>query len=166
MKDKISEDRVLLLHPKVRDEVKKLIEQAEAAIDQNLCIRIVMGLRTIDEQNSLYAQGRTAAGAIVTNAKGGQSTHNYGTAIDICFLFKDANGTYQYDDKKSWLVGPNHKILQGIMKANGWTWGGDWKTIIDTPHYEKTMYSWKTMKQQYDAGDVFEYNKIKYVNLK
>jgi peptidoglycan L-alanyl-D-glutamate endopeptidase CwlK len=165
MKDKISEDRVLLLHPKVKDEVKLLIEQAEAQIDQNLCIRIVQGLRTIDEQNALYAQGRTAAGAIVTNAKGGQSTHNYGTSIDIAILFKDENGIYQYDDKKSWLVGNNHKKIQSIFKNNGWTWGGDFKSLKDFPHFEKTMYSWKTMKKQYDAGDVFIYNKIKYVNL-
>jgi peptidoglycan L-alanyl-D-glutamate endopeptidase CwlK len=37
----------------------------------------------MDEQAALYAQGRTTPGRIVTNAKPGQSAHNYGLAIDI-----------------------------------------------------------------------------------
>ena len=151
MKDKISEDRVLMLHPKIRDEVKNLIELAETQIDQNLAIRVVQGLRTIKEQDDLYAIGRTIGGKIVTNAKGGQSIHNYGLAFDFILLFKDKDGIYQYDDKKSWLVGPNHKIVQQIFKNNGWTWGGDWRTIVDYPHFEKTFqYSWKDLFARYN----------------
>ena len=44
---------------------------------------IVSGYRSSAEQNALYAQGRTTAGPIVTNAKGGQSAHNVGMAIDF-----------------------------------------------------------------------------------
>jgi peptidoglycan L-alanyl-D-glutamate endopeptidase CwlK len=44
----------------------------------------ISGFRSVDEQNELYAQGRTKPGAIVTKAKGGQSNHNFGIAIDFC----------------------------------------------------------------------------------
>ena len=44
---------------------------------------VVQGRRTIAEQNSLYAQGRTAPGNIVTNAQGGSSAHNFGLAVDM-----------------------------------------------------------------------------------
>lgn len=40
------------------------------------------GLRTFEEQDRLYAQGRTASGSIVTQARGGESAHNYGCAFD------------------------------------------------------------------------------------
>ena len=40
------------------------------------------GTRTYEEQNALYAQGRTAPGKIVTNARGGQGAHNFGLATD------------------------------------------------------------------------------------
>lgn len=46
-------------------------------------LRVAQATRTIAQQNALYAQGRTAPGRIVTNAKGGESYHNYGLAIDV-----------------------------------------------------------------------------------
>jgi peptidoglycan L-alanyl-D-glutamate endopeptidase CwlK len=45
---------------------------------------MISGYRSIPEQNGLYAQGRTKPGAIVTNARGGQSYHNQGLALDFC----------------------------------------------------------------------------------
>jgi peptidoglycan LD-endopeptidase CwlK len=41
-----------------------------------------MGLRTFEDQDTLYAQGRALPGKIVTNACGGDSLHNYGLAAD------------------------------------------------------------------------------------
>ena len=46
---------------------------------------MISGYRSIPEQNLLYAQGRTTPGNIVTKARGGQSYHNQGLAIDFCF---------------------------------------------------------------------------------
>lgn len=45
---------------------------------------MISGYRPIPEQDGLYAQGRTKPGVIVTNAKGGQSYHNQGIALDFC----------------------------------------------------------------------------------
>jgi len=95
MRDTVSINRAYLLHPKIRQEVMDLIDKSEAKMP-GVAVRIVQGLRTIEEQNSLYAQGRTKPGKIVTNAKGGQSYHNYGMAIDFALLYdKDNNGIDQ-----------------------------------------------------------------------
>ncbi len=96
MRDKVSIDRVALLHPNIREQVKALIQQAEEKLGQYAAIRIVQGLRTFEEQDALYAQGRSKPGNIVTNSRGGQSYHNYGLAIDFAILYdKDKNGTFE-----------------------------------------------------------------------
>jgi len=164
VKDKISEDRIKLLHPKIREEVKKIIEEAETVVDNNLAIRIVQGLRTIEEQDALYAQGRTTPGSVVTKAKGGSSYHNYGLALDICWLFLQPDGTYKYDDKKSWATGANFLKVIRIFKSHGYTWGGDFKSITDEPHFEKTFgYNWRDLKSKYDGKDFIP--NTKYVNI-
>lgn len=49
----------------------------------SVTVKVICGTRTIQEQNDLYALGRTKKGSKVTNAKGGSSFHNYGIAFDI-----------------------------------------------------------------------------------
>jgi D-alanyl-D-alanine carboxypeptidase len=80
--DSVTQQRIALMHPKLRDEVTKLINDANNVLKVHSQVRIVQSLRTFDEQAKLYAQGRTTTGPIVTNAKPGQSLHNYGVA---CF---------------------------------------------------------------------------------
>ena len=82
MKDPISIQRVNALHPRAIPVFTDFINECESTL--NTTFRVTMGLRTIDEQNTLYAQGRTVPGQIVTNAPGGTSYHNYGLAVDIC----------------------------------------------------------------------------------
>lgn len=83
MVDKVTQDRISKLHPSVRDEVTKIIEEINTKfLTGRAKVRIAQGLRTFAEQDALYAQGRTKPGKKVTNAKGGQSVHNYGFA---CF---------------------------------------------------------------------------------
>lgn len=133
MKDKISEQRCELLHPKVRAIFKAFVEECENT--HNVILRVTQGLRTIAEQNALYAQGRTKPGAIVTNAKGGSSYHNYGLAIDLVEL-KDGKANWKFDYKK----------LKSISQKYGLTWGGDFKSIKDNPHFELTLgYNWKKL---------------------
>src|SRR6188768_1104167 len=168
MRDKISEGRVALLHPSVRAEVKQLIEQAESGFPPSMAIRIVQGLRTIKEQNDLYAQGRTKPGNIVTNAKGGSSFHNYGLAIDFAILTdKDGNGSFEdlsWDIKKDndkdgiadWL-----EVVK-IFEAAGWSWGGKWASLKDYPHLEKTFgYTWRQLLEKHEKKDfVLEYVRL------
>lgn len=142
--DKVSYDRIEKLHPLVRDEVKEIFDYINTNIlTGNAKFRIAQGLRTFEEQATLYAQGRTVKGAKVTNAKAGYSYHNYGLAIDIV-LMVDVNkdGVYEsaswdrlkdFDGDKlaDWMEVINY------FKSKGWEWGGDWKTSKDYPHVEK-----------------------------
>lgn len=159
MRDKVSIERVTLLHPKVRREVEDCIVKAEAGFPANMCIRIVQGLRTIDEQNAIYAQGRTTPGKIVTKAKGGHSYHNYGLAIDFAIMIdKDSSGTWEtlswdttsdadHDQIKDW------QEVVGVFEAAGWEWGGRFSTIKDAPHLQRTFgYKISELLRMYNAA--------------
>lgn len=129
---------ILALHPDLQTEAQSLIEQAEISIlPPNMGIAITCGLRTVDEQNTLYAQGRTKPGPIVTNAKGGYSFHAYGLAIDFCWAYQSITGKYVVSDKTAWAVGPLHKKTRMFFVNHGWESGANWKTLKDYPHLEK-----------------------------
>lgn len=135
--DKYSKARIELLHPSVRCEVTNIINECEKALTGRAKVRITQGLRTDAEQTALYAQGRTAPGKIVTNAKAGQSIHNYGFAVDICLIIDgvtaswDTKTDWDGDKKADWM-----EVVE-IFKKHGWEWGGDWKSFKDMPHFEK-----------------------------
>uniref|UniRef100_UPI002636B3DA M15 family metallopeptidase n=1 Tax=uncultured Chryseobacterium sp. TaxID=259322 RepID=UPI002636B3DA len=84
--DKITLQRIEKLHPSVREEVKKIIKECDKALTGRAKVRITQGLRSFEEQEKLYAIGRITTGKKVTNAKAGQSIHNYGFAVDICMM--------------------------------------------------------------------------------
>lgn len=67
---------------------RKQAQLVSLAAQNGFPIRVVSGYRSHAEQDALYAQGRTKPGPIVTNAKGGQSFHNFGVAFDVCFISK------------------------------------------------------------------------------
>ena len=88
--------------------------------------RIISGTRDYEEQNALFRQGRFGnPGKKVTNARGGQSWHNFGLAWDIG-LFE--GGKYVTLDTK-------YRQAAAHGKVAGLEWGGDWKTFPDVPHY-------------------------------
>lgn len=160
MRDKISEQRVALLHPKIRDEVKILIEQAEETLGKFIAIRVVQGLRTFAEQDALYAQGRTKPGNIVTNSRAGASFHNYGTAIDFALLYdKDHDGTFETlswnlmedmnkDGIKDW------DQVVSVFEHNNYLWGGSFHSIKDNPHLEKiTGLGWRQFLAKYNGKE-------------
>lgn len=124
------------LIPCVKSAAEALIDRSYAA---GIPIIIVQGLRTIAEQNGLYAQGRTKPGAIVTNARGGYSYHNFGVAIDFALLLP--NGGVSWDTKRDGdsdgIADWDEVVAQA--KRIGWDWGGDWRTFTDLPHFEITF---------------------------
>src|SRR5947209_4113201 len=77
--DSISEQRLAAIFPGLALKIQQLAAQLE---DEGTLIRVTQGLRTVEEQDALYAQGRTAPGKIVTNCPGGLSYHNFGLAVD------------------------------------------------------------------------------------
>ncbi|WP_185144389.1 MULTISPECIES: RHS repeat-associated core domain-containing protein [Chryseobacterium] len=121
--DPVSDKRIQSLHPAIRMQATNFINEANDKSEGTL-IRVAQGFRTYEEQNALYAQGRTTKGSIVTKARGGQSNHNFGLAFDIVGV---TNGNMDYN--LDW------KSLSEIGKSNGLDWGGDWK-FKDMPHFE------------------------------
>ncbi len=165
MRDKITAQRIALLHPKRRNEVTAIINAAEAKFPANMAIRIVQGLRTFEEQDALYKQRPR-----VTKAKGGQSLHNYGMAIDFAILLdKDNNGTFE---ELSWSTTADfdkdgtidwQEVVSEFEKY-GWEWGGTWRTFKDLPHCQKTDgYTWKQLLEKYNAGKFI--TGTKYVDI-
>ena len=117
---------ITLLHPRCQSAVYELQKLCEA---QGLKIIITETLRTKQEQDALYAKGRTVPGKKVTNAKGStySSMHQWGIAFD--FARGDSNGAYNDSDGFFTKVG---KIGEGI----GLEWGGNWTSIKDKPHFQ------------------------------
>ncbi|MFK7059545.1 M15 family metallopeptidase [Flavobacterium oreochromis] len=143
--DKVTQERISKLHPTVREEMVKIINSCNQALQGKAQVRITQGLRTIDEQNKLYALGRTEKGKKVTQAKGGQSIHNYGFAVDICLIIDGK--TASWDTAKDW---DNDQIADWmecvkIFAQHGWVWGGSWLKFKDMPHFEKKNLTWKQL---------------------
>ena len=118
-----SETVIATLLPVVRPYARALYH---AAASQGITIEVISGLRTWAEQDALYARGRTAPGAKVTNARGGWSNHNFGTAFDI--------GVFR---GRQYL--PNsamYKAVGALGVELGLEWGGDWRTLVDQPHFQ------------------------------
>jgi hypothetical protein len=135
------------LHPKLQTKLRELQEKCEA---HGLKIGIGECLRTAAEQDALYAQGRTKPGKKVTNCKGSSysSMHQWGVAFDI--YRADGKGAYYDKDGFFAKVG---KLGQEI----GLEWGGSWKSIVDTPHFQ--LPDWGStatkLKKQYGRPEAF-----------
>lgn len=108
---------------------------------------IYEGFRTLARQNELFAQGRVTNGPVVTNAKGGQSFHNYGLAFDWVPLARDTKvqGLYaaQWDDNDAYARGAKIGMDFGF-RALSW----------ETPHLEDGTYlDWRALKEKFASDD-------------
>ncbi|QWU15630.1 peptidoglycan L-alanyl-D-glutamate endopeptidase CwlK [Paenibacillus sophorae] len=125
------------LNPAVHSAAAALIERCYAC---GIPILITQGLRTAAEQEALYAQGRTKPGAVVTNARGGYSYHNYGLAVDFALLLPDGKNV-SWDmlrDGNEDRLTDWEQVVQ-IAKTLGFEWGGDWSGFRDYPHLQMTF---------------------------
>lgn len=103
------------LHPKVMQMCMEFIKRCkEAGID----ILITSTYRDNESQNALYAQGRTTAGNKVTNARAGQSFHNYRAAFDFAPI---KNGKIDWNDTKTFTR------CGEIAETVGLVWSGRWE---------------------------------------
>ncbi|MED3785513.1 LysM peptidoglycan-binding domain-containing protein [Geobacillus stearothermophilus] len=116
------------VHPVVADKARQLITKA---YNEGIYVVITQGYRSKEEQDALYAQGRSKPGKIVTNARGGDSYHNYGLAIDFALMNPDGS--------ISWNVDAKWKRVAQIGKSLDLEWGGDWKDFKDYPHFQYTF---------------------------
>lgn len=111
-----------LNHP-TRERAKLFLAECLKA---GITVLIYCTKRTNVEQDGLYAIGRTIHGKIVTNAKGGESWHNYGSAFDFA---PTIYGKPQWNDKDLYAK------CGGIAEKVGLEWAGRWKgKLRETAH--------------------------------
>lgn len=112
------------LRPDVAANCRKWIELCKEA---GLNVLVTQTVRDREYQESLYAQGRTKPGSIVTNGRVPTfHADTAGLAFDFC---KNVKG-HEYDDSAFF-----HKAA-AIAKGMGFSWGGDWKSFVDMPHIQ------------------------------
>lgn len=118
------------LHEIVR---KKAQAHIAACAEEGIDLLVTCTYRDKEEQDRLYAIGRTAPGRKVTNAKGGQSFHNYRVAYDVVPVRhgKPVWGTTGEDGKLWERVGE-------LGEAQGLEWAGRWSKFKEYPHFQYT----------------------------
>lgn len=156
--NKLNENHIAKLHPKIRNMVRAFINDCAS---NNIKIRITSSKREQPEMERLYAQGRTKdelisagypnldpiPGPIVTKAKPQDTYHFYGLAIDI--VVELPGGQVDYAIR-------NYPLVVSAGKKAGFSWGGDWKSFDDQPHFETKLDAKNIhdIKSRYLAGDV------------
>lgn len=115
--DARSETAIATLHRVVQPVARRMVK---LAAQNGITVKITSGTRTYAEQDKLFAQGG------VTKARGGQSNHNFGLAFDLTI----------FDGDKPVWESAEYKTLGKLGKSLGLTWGGDWTSIVDEPHFE------------------------------
>ena len=125
--DPRSERNIATLQTDAQQAARRSLNAIRAALPAGMEVRIISGTRTYAEQNELFKKGRFGnPGPKVTNARGGESWHNFGLAWDIG-LFR--NGVYLTDGTPYVPFGP-HGTVAGVE------WGGNWTSFKDVPHYQ------------------------------
>lgn len=121
------------LHPVVKERSNHLIQQSAA---KGIVIVITDDFRSLEDQDALYEKGRSAEGNIVTHARGGESFHNFGLAIDFAIKTPDENIIWDmhYDGNQNGKSDWNEVVE--LAKELGFEWGGDWAQFKDYPHLQ------------------------------
>lgn len=139
--------RIEDLLPAVQVMCNALLQQAR---DASVPLIVVHTLRTWDEQDRLYAKGRSLPGepcwhregrralgtckqhpfgAPVTRARAGFSWHNFGRAFDVALASTVGTAMWPPADDPRWAQ-------VGVMgESVGLEWGGRWK-VPDSGHFQ------------------------------
>lgn len=141
------------IHPMLQSKLEVLVNNVKKKC--GFRIEFSTGYRSHQEQDKLYAKGRTSPGKIVTNARGGYSQHNWGIAADF-YIIRDCpdwkNKIYDNSDGAFNRVGE-------LAQELGLGWGGTWKSFVDLPHLY--LKEWgdttKVLREQYGSFENFRY---------
>lgn len=112
------------LLPKVKVMCEKFISRCK---EQGVDVLITSTYRDNESQAALYAQGRTTPGKIVTNARAGESFHNYHCAFDFVPI---VNGKAVWNDLALF------RKCGEIGKSCGLEWAGDWISFKEYAHLQ------------------------------
>lgn len=133
--------RIEDLTPIMQSRVNRWLVLAK---DAGLSPLITCTYRTVDEQAQLYKIGRTIQGdgptaarplgRIITNARAGESAHNYRMALDFVPL---VFGKPQWSDKH-----PHWQTLGELAERANLEWAGRWTRFRETAHLQ--MPEWRS----------------------
>lgn len=139
--DKPTQDKISKLHPSIRTEMETIVNECNQVLTGRSKVRVAQGLRTFAEQDELFKKVPK-----VTKAKGGESVHNYGFAVDIVLIIDGKEASW--DTHKDW---DNDGIADWdecvrVFAKHGWSWGGNWSSFKDMPHFDKIGYNnWRVL---------------------
>lgn len=124
-------EKLVGVHPELATKIMKVLA---AMTTLGYPMVVTDGVRTLEQQQALFAKGRSAPGPIVTNSDGVDSKSNhqvkadgYGHAVDCAFV---VGGQVTWDSHLPWT------LYGAMVQAVGLYWGGNWKSIHDMPHAE------------------------------
>lgn len=127
--DDRSEENIITLLPEVQPYARALVQNAAKL---GITIKVISAFRSYAEQDALYNIGRTVEPhrSPVTNAKGGYSNHNFGTAFDIGI----------FEGKKYLTDSSKYNAIGALGLELGLEWGGKWTSFVDKPHFQLRPY--------------------------
>jgi D-alanyl-D-alanine carboxypeptidase len=135
-----SRDKIENMHPKARAKFKEFLSRVEKEL--GLQVLITSGYRTWEHQARLKKENPS-------NASAGNSSHNYGFALDVNVM--DANGNIILRKASSTSQWKNSGIVD-IAKQMGFKWGGDFSSYHDPIHFYLEPIARSEMKNRYLAG--------------
>ncbi len=125
-----SKDKLVTVHQDLQVIFNEVVKHFDCTI--------IYGIRTEEEQQALYAKGRTASGGIVTNCDGvvKKSRHQSGSAVDVAPYPIDWADTDRFRQFGWFVKGVISTLKRYGAIENDIKWGGDWKNFVDLPHWE------------------------------
>lgn len=133
MLTKASRERLTLLSPTFRARVEAMLKVWHKG---GVNVQVSHGYRSHAEQDMLYSVGRTKPGKVVTNAKAGQSPHNYGLAVDVVIIDDQGKAVWAASAyKQLWKLASDASVVEGVV------WAGNWKSFKEYVHFEEA--DWK-----------------------
>lgn len=141
--DDRSESIIATLQPKAQVAARQFMILSKKAPFQ---VKLISGTRTYAEQSALFNKRPK-----VTNARGGYSNHNFGIAWDVGIFVDGKYYTGRNKKETQAYIDLSELIMPTLGKLL--TWGGNWKNLVDRPHYEvKTNKSIAQVRKLFEAG--------------
>lgn len=123
----LNEERLAKIYPVLAARIRAFLADMWG---QEIPVLVTRGFATYAEQASLYAKGRTTPCKIVTNAKPGYSSHNFGLAVDVV-----PDDVQKPGLQPDWNADhPVWKTMLIVAAQHGLNEGANWKSFPDKPH--------------------------------
>lgn len=123
----INSRRIEDLLPPVQKMCREFVTRCNSA---GIDVLITSTYRDHESQAALYAQGRTTPGKQITDAKPGQSFHNWRVAFDFVPI---VNGKAQWSDTRLF------RRCGEIAESVGLEWAGRWRRFKELAHCQYTQ---------------------------